>query len=288
MTSSPCGVCQGTGWTTSPGPYLVPPVVRCTCWSAAGLEYRLAHAGIPPEYRRSRFEAFRGYTDSLGDAVRIARAYADRWPATGVGADPPGLLLVGPAGVGKTHLVAALLRTLIINNGVRGLFYKLSALLRLMRDSYNPAIQTTERQILEPVMTCDLLVLDDLGAERLTDWVADVVDQIIDARYSAGLPLIATTNFADLDNPTDFNGLLFRVGFRTHSRLHAMCRFVTLVGADYRRVEPSAPDAVLRELAETRPPELPGRELKPAAAPNRFAGQAGHELKYPGGVGGNT
>jgi DNA replication protein DnaC len=243
-------------------------------------------SGIPAEYLRVGFGDYRPYNDSLMDAVHIALKYAADYPVVGERTDPPGLLFIGPAGVGKTHLAACILTTVIESTGMHGLFYKTRDLLRLMRNSYNPAIQTTEQQILDPILTCDLLVLDDLGAERLTEWVADTMELIIDTRYTARRATIATTNFPDLDDPQDPNGLQCRVEFRTYSRLQSMCRFVTLAGADYRAVDPSTSEADLRRISKTRRPHLPGRSRGGRPVPTPHDGKA--DLKWPGGKGGNT
>jgi len=287
MTAEPiCPHCDGTGWTTRYVPYLEPRVNRCACWHAHQQQDRIAGAGIPPEYRGCRLDTYRAYTPALTEALDLARAYAARFPVMLEKSDPTGLLLIGPAGVGKTHLAAAMLHAIIARTGIHGRFCKMGELLRQMRDSYNPTIQTTERQILEPVLTCDLLVLDDLGRERLTEWVADTMDLIIDTRYSAGKPILVTTNYPDLDDSTEVNGLWWRVGFRTRSRLHKMCRAVTLDGADYRDVSPEASDKDLRRLARQRGVVAPTRPLRPGPRPAPKDGQ--DDLNWPGGKGGNS
>lgn len=295
MTPEPCPLCNGEGWVPSatPDPRQArlqapgrPPMEPCACVRARARQQRLIHAGIPKEYQACTFDNFRAYTPALIDALHLARGYADRYPAmTFQQRDPAGLLLIGQTGVGKTHLAAALLTTIISGTGIHGLFYTTRELLRRMRDSYNPAIQTTEHQVLDPILTCDLLVLDDLGAERLTDWVADTMDLIIDTRYSAGRPVIVTTNFPDVDDDEEVNGLGARVGFRTRSRLHKMCRFVTLDGADYRHVRPDTPEDALEKLARQRPFVAPTRALR-GPRPSAKDGKA--DLKWPGGKGGNT
>lgn len=292
---SPCPVCGGTTWMLSAwidprqatAKYPArPPVEPCVCVRARAHQQRLIDAGIPPEYQRCTLDNFRAYTGHLSDAQRFARAFTLRYPGKSDDPNhPAGLLFVGQPGVGKTHLAAATLTAIIADTGIRGLFCKTRDLLRRMRDSYNPAIQTTERQILDPILTCDLLVLDDLGVERMTDWVADTMDLIIDTRYSAGRPIIVTTNFPDVDDPEEKNGLWWRVGVRSRSRLHKMCQFLTLDGADYRDVSPEATDRDLQRLSTERLVALPGRTLSPGPRPTAKDGKG--DLKWNGGRGGN-
>ena len=92
-----------------------------------------------------------------------------------------GLLLADPCGVGKTHLAAAVLRGLV-EKGVPCLFCEFGALLREIQDSYNPVSQTSEMKVLAPVYEAEVLVLDELGASKLTDWVRDRTLQIIGRR----------------------------------------------------------------------------------------------------------
>lgn len=282
-----CARCDDSGFIQRHVPWVDPHVEPCTCAREKHRASRLTAAGIPPEYRGRTFDTYRPYNATLTAALQVARDFAERYPVhQRERSDPSGVLLIGPAGVGKTHLAAALLSTVIVRTGCHGRFYKTRDLLRAMRNSYNPAIQTTEHQVLEPILTCDLLVLDDLGAERVTDWVADTMDLIIDTRYSAGRPIVATTNFPDLEDPEDPNGLLCRVGFRTHSRLRGMCWFVTLDGADYRDVSPHDSDDALKQLGKARRKMLPARDLRRGPKPTVKDGRA--DLHWPGGRGGNS
>ena len=80
--------------------------------------------------------------------------------------------------------------------------------------------------ILRPVMDADLLVLDDLGAEKPSEWVEETMNLIVNTRYNERRPTIFTTNYEDMPDETDLDSLKVRVGFRMHSRLHEMCEFL--------------------------------------------------------------
>ena len=122
---------------------------------------RLSEANIPTRYKHCTLANFEAYNESLERAVAQARHLAEGFPVV-----TQGLFLEGQPGVGKTHLAVAVLKQVIQTSGARGLFYDTRDLLRVIRSTYDPSIRTTELEVLRPVMTADLLVLDDLGAEK--------------------------------------------------------------------------------------------------------------------------
>jgi DNA replication protein DnaC len=146
-----------------------------------------------------------------------------------------GLLLMGPCGVGKTHLSAAILRGLIAN-GVPCLFYEFGALLRKIQESYNPVSQTSELKVLEPIYGAEVLLLDELGTSKPTEWVRDTMMQIIGTRYNERKLTIFTTNYRDERQSPAEETLEDRIGRRLRSRLYEMCRTVEIEGEDYRQI----------------------------------------------------
>ena len=137
-------------------------------------------------------------------------------------------------------------------------------------------------------MEAELLILDDLGAERLTDWVEETMSSIVNTRYNERRPTIFTTNYPDSPDEAEVDSLKARVGFRLHSRLHEMCDFLEYEGGDYRMLPANGgPDdlATLWKRSKGRRPTLPVRTQGPARAQIRETRDP-RELKWPGGKAG--
>jgi DNA replication protein DnaC len=205
------------------------------------------------------------------------------------------MFLHGPPGVGKTHLSVAVLAHVIRERGAVGLFYDTRDLLKLIRSTYDPVNQTTEMDVLRPVMTADMLVLDDLGAEKTSEWVDETLNLIVNTRYSEKRVTLFTSNYDDKDDDTtDPDSLLFRIGRRMHSRLHEMSEFHYLDGADYRFLprNGSVEDLMIKwklRSKSARKPSLPSRASGQARAGlgDRDSRDSKADLKWPGGRAGS-
>lgn len=222
-------------------------VEPCACQAEQRTAKLLQRAAIPARYEHCSLESydpsFRGADRSLAAAALIARQFVDGYPVTTEGR---GLLLTGSIGVGKTHLAVGILHALTIEKGVRGLFCDYRELLKEIQHSYNPQVATTEMEILQPVFNAEVLVLDELGAAKPTDWVWDTVALVLNTRYNDKRTTIITTNYADLP-PGAVNGsntagrgsrdetLGDRIGERMRSRLAEMCVVVEMHGHDFRQ-----------------------------------------------------
>jgi DNA replication protein DnaC len=256
-----CEICNGTGWTVGAN-----GAERCRCW-IDGVTARLIDAArIPPRYARCTIDNFVTYpNEKLMNALAQARKFAAAFPAT-----TKGLCLIGPPGIGKTHIATAVLRQAILEKRARGLFYDVRDLLRVIRSTYNPVVRTAEMDILRPVMEADLLVLDDLGAEKPSEWVEETMNLIVNTRYNERRPTIFTTNYIDIPDETDLDSLKVRVGFRMHSRLHEMCDFLNRrrrlshAAAEQRRERPHRPLA-----HEQGPPRAAVQDAWPRARATR-------------------
>jgi DNA replication protein DnaC len=279
MARADCPICQGSGWkvverttegaqvlsadrpgTGGSGEPKIVWAVPCDCTAADRTDRLLAKARVPERYRHCDFDNFetdneienasrdqlQAWNRSLAQAKLIVERFAEEFP---VGSEH-GLLLMGPCGVGKTHLAVAALKKIVLR-GHAGLFYDYRELLKEIQGSYNAESQSTEMGVLEPVLKAETLVLDDVGSSKPSLWALETVGHILNTRYNERRVTILTTNFLDADvnpvfpaasprvpghrAPAIEDSLTDRVGKRIRSRLYEMCRTVEIFASDYRR-----------------------------------------------------
>jgi DNA replication protein DnaC len=245
-----CPICGGSGWKSSGSDRRV---VRCECRLHARAGALLTAARIPKRYEHcelSNFE-FDGPHRNLAAARMAACKFVEEYPL-----DNTGLLLIGSIGTGKTHLAVGIIKELVVSKGIPCLFYDYRELLKQIQNSYNDSVKATELEVLRPVFEAEVLVLDELGAVKPTEWVWDTVSLILNSRYNDSRTTIITTNYPDEfakdvhANPASefaraqraarVETLGDRIGERMRSRLHEMCRIVRMEGADFRQTLRSA------------------------------------------------
>jgi len=278
MAQPDCTLCGGTGWKTverlaeDEKPKRVSwekPIegtgekrrvwaVPCDCTGSDRAARTIGRARIPRRYEHCDFDNFdtdiyetgresAAWNRSLEQSKLVVEAFARDYP---VGTET-GLLLMGPCGAGKTHLAVAALRQIVLR-GHTGLFYDYRELLKEIQASYNPENQSTELGVLEPVLTADVLLLDDLGASKPSPWALETVGHILNNRYNERRITLLTTNYLDGTETTSApprptlpsgqgvsaareEALSDRLGMRIRSRLYEMCRTIELFAPDYRR-----------------------------------------------------
>jgi DNA replication protein DnaC len=279
MAQSQCPLCGGTGWRlvervdatqkaerviqrkdATPGASVGPPkltwAIPCDCSEADRATRSLARARIPRRYEHCDFVNFEtdlwedgrpegaAWDRSLAQAKLVVQAFARNYPASG----ETGLLLMGPCGVGKTHLAVAALRELM-SRGHQARFYDYRELLKELQASYDPDHPVSEMGVLEPVLKAEVLLIDDIGASKPSPWALDTIGHILNKRYNENRATLLTTNYLDrtesdpavLAMPSGQkiaaqreDTLVDRLGQRVRSRLYELCRTVEISAPDWR------------------------------------------------------
>jgi DNA replication protein DnaC len=245
MQEDVCGLCGGSGWKT-----IVSGsdrrVARCDCRLRDRAQSLLAAARIPRRYEHCELSSFTTDFPGAHQSLALAHLAASRFGQDYDPREGTGLLLIGTIGTGKTHLAVGILKELILTQGLPCLFYDYRELLKEIQNSYNSSVQTTELEVLRPIFDTDVLVLDELGAVKPSEWVWDTVSLILNTRYNNNRTTIITTNFDDKPagaanglsaarSATRDETLGDRIGERMRSRLHEMCRILRLEGPDFRQ-----------------------------------------------------
>jgi DNA replication protein DnaC len=230
-------VCAGCGQPYRPfrlgGWLLQAPVCDCARaqtrqrerqeWQAYRTEQRRLQAGLTARLRQATFSSF-AVSPVNQNAFQMCQSYAERWPVPAGTGEGGGLLLWGSPGVGKTHLAAALVNRML-ERGARVRFCNVTQWLNRLRDEMRAGDPSEERP--EDLGSIDLLVLDDLGAQKRTAWTLERIYQAVNQRYEELQPLVVTTN-------RNLNQLEQMLSFRIFSRLLEICVPLEVKGEDWR------------------------------------------------------
>lgn len=252
-----CPICEGSGLRIVERSDGFRAARDCECRIQRRRQRALASANIPRLYESSTFSQYetadrddKNYT--LNAAKYTAERFVTSYPVDTRGI---GLLFTGSIGTGKTHLAICVLKG-ILDKGGTGIFYHFQDLIKKIQNSFNRNVQATESEILEPILTAEVLVLDELGASKPSDWVFDTIAHILNTRYNERRTTILTTNYPNSDALLVPGTVLSvfeearealrnetlgdRIGERMRSRIQEMCMVVEMVGPDYRKKEKRA------------------------------------------------
>ena len=198
-------------WMLSHRPDIKGPVPRCYCAQkvAEAKDRLLQYANLPRSVRGSggpqdwREASFDNTYDTPGnaEAVHLVKAHT-------LGNAPPIIMLSGPPGTGKTHLLEAAGRALIAQQ--KSVRYELVA---SMLDSMRPSSVGNPMSDVAEYILPQILILDDLGAEKASDWVVDKLMAIIDERYRNNRRMMIATNATEIE-------MIQRLGPRLADRLY--------------------------------------------------------------------
>ena len=244
-----CELCNDSGFRPVEKDGIKRGVRDCECKIERRRQRIERQANIPARYAAcslDTFETHGEHEDSLYKALMACHNLVASYPVDIKGI---GLLITGRPGVGKTHLAIGVLRGLI-QKGATGVFCHYHDLIKQVQNSYNRNVQATELEVLKPIFEAEILVLDEVGASRPTDWVFDTVSHILNTRYNDRRTTIITTNypnaapilsssrvltaFAEAREALREETLGDRIGERMRSRLQEMCLVVDVHGTDYR------------------------------------------------------
>jgi len=241
-----CPECSGRGWVVADDGG-AGTARLCTCRESSRVPRLLARAVLPERYGRKHFGNFNtdhgepAEREQRFEAKRVCENYVDGF----LGDPGRSLVLVGEAGVGKTHLAVAVLGELIRRYRVNGRFVDFTELIYRIQSTFDPSSRESKHQVLGPVADAEVLVLDELGAQKPTEWVREILYLVINTRYTRRLPTIFTTNFAldprqDGGSVTDRGPIALeeRIGAPLVSRLHEMAFILRLRAHDFRRDSP--------------------------------------------------
>ncbi len=220
-----CEICFGSGFEVVPDK----GARICICRKRENKDDIWTRVRLPKRYDGFHFENYKPLNPSQIAAREYAYNLTNEYPAV-----VKGILFMGSVGLGKTHLAVSILKGLT-ERGFSCLFYDFASLLKEIQDSYSDRMKTSELSVLAPVLNTELLVLDELGSSKPTDWVRDTMAHIINKRYNDKKLTIFTTNY--LDERTDLREEILedRIGVRLRSRLYEMCHGIVLSGDDYRK-----------------------------------------------------
>ena len=239
-----CDKCDGMMWVPSVDDQGRTYAKPCDCLEEGRVNRYLRAAKIPDSFAHVELDNYE--TDFLGctarqkQAVFMVRKFAQKTVAETGSA---GIILTGNCGSGKTHLAVGLLKHLMREQRRTGIFYASSRLLEVIKSTYDRD-DLNEWDVMEPVVTRNILVLDDLGSGRLTEYVQEKIAYILGERYDRKLTTIITTNYVFAE-PTQTPEAIASgqqkkltlgdcVGDRAFSRLQEMCLVVPVEGPDFR------------------------------------------------------
>ncbi|UQY33571.1 ATP-binding protein [Pseudomonas fulva] len=174
------------------------------------MERRLGEAMIPKRFQGKRFDAYRAETPEQQQALRICEAYARDFPQNYEAGRC--LLLLGTVGTGKTHLANAILHEVVTRHGMLGVYRTVTGILQYVKGSYDHAATYSEAEAFQALVAPHLLVIDEAGATKATEFELATLFTVINGRYEQQKPTVVISNL-------ELDGLHRAIGDRCVDRL---------------------------------------------------------------------
>ena len=252
----PCKTCKSTGFIVEQDNFQRDVAIVCPdCEQIKQRVQLYNNARIPRRYLNSRLNDQDRDTenemvfDLLGSILRLLpQRLSDRNLLQTDSEDLKGMVLMGPPGTGKTHLMTGFAYQCTISHGISCIFQSFAELLSELRQGYSDG--KSDMEIIEPHLQTDILIIDDMGKGRNSDWELSILDMLISERYNRNQIIMVSTNFTESEENTlkekirnrektesehfITDTISGRVGERIHSRLKEMCYFESLLGRDRR------------------------------------------------------
>lgn len=163
-------------------------------YAADRLSQKLGGAMIPPRFRGKTFESFLAADARQQKVLGVCRDYAVNFPKHH--ADGRSLLLLGNVGTGKTHLAAAIADYVIRNHGLNALYRTVYSILQHVKGSFDREASYSESEAFRDFIQPELLVIDEVGATKSSEFEQQTLFNIINGRYEQQLPTIVISNLA--------------------------------------------------------------------------------------------
>lgn len=194
----------------------VDKIIKNSKMSRRNLNYKFENFEVNSNNKKV-YQSLKEYSEKLANSV-----------------ERKGLILIGDNGVGKTHLACSIANELI-KNGIPIIYGTLINLLAELKNTYDVDNNISEMKIIKLYEKVDLLIIDDLGKEKPSEWGLEKLFTIINSRYENNLPVIITTNYDQnsLINRLSINGEI-ETAKSIISRLYEMCYLVKIEDRDHR------------------------------------------------------